>query len=486
LGSLLGVGFAWSLLRIFKKLAPVGIPRIHQAAVDGRMLILLIVSSFILAAIFALFTASHNPKPEFLTTGGRAAGYSRNVFRSLLTTAQVAISLTLLAVSGLLIKSLLNLQNVAPGIAVDHVTTAEVAIGPPHYSNAVSRQQLFETLSNRLRNLPGVKAVALSDTVPPTGFVHTRPARTLRVFGQPVSGPKSAGIVAWRSVSPDYFRTLNIPILQGRSFNAQDATGKDNPIIINQTWAHHLFGDGNPVGKAIGLNANSLLSIVGVAADVKNNGLSQPVEPEYYIIRKRVTDLNEGRDEVLASRALHWYDGDAFVIVRSSAHPTAVAGWIRSATGALDATVPVSISTMQDRVATLSERPRFTTLLLSFFALTGVILAAAGLYGLISFLVTQRTQEVGVRMAVGATPARIARLMLKPALFCTFSGVAIGWLMTVLVVRSLRGLVFQVPVENPALFSLAAGLMIAVALAATVIPTLRAARIDPVASLRRE
>ncbi len=486
LGSALAACFAWILLRIFKRLAPAGIPRLQQASVDSHILLLLIVSSFVLAAIFALFTASYKSEPELLTVGGRVAGRSSNFFRPLLTIAQIAASLTLLAISGLLIESLLNLQNVAPGIAVDHVTTAEIAVGPPRYPNAVSRQQFFETLAGRLRSLPGVNAVALSDTAPPIGFVHTRPARTLRVFGQPVSGSVPSGIVAWRSVSPDYFKALSIPILEGRSFNAQDATGKDNPIIINQTWARHLFGNDDPVGKAIKLNAGSLLTVVGIAADVKNNGLSQPTEPEYYTIRKQVTDPNEGRGEVLASRALHWYDGDAFVIVRGSARPAALASWIRSATVALDPTVPVSISTMQERVSTLSQRPRFTTILLSFFALIGVALAAIGLYGLISFLVIQRTQEVGVRMAMGATPARIARLMLIQALYWILCGVAIGALITALVARSLRSLLFEVPAENPGLFCLAAGLMIVVGLAATVIPSLRAARIDPVAALRRE
>ena len=485
-GALLGVACARILLQVFKHLAPVGIPRIQQASLDSRVLLALIGLSFFLAAAFALFTAFYHPEPELLSSGNRVAGQSKNFFRQVLTVAQVAVSLVLLTIAGLLMKSLSNLQGVAPGIAVDHVTTAEIAVGPPRYPTAASRQQFFEELSARLRNLPGVKAVALSDTAPPIGFIHTRPARTLQVVGQRSDKPLPAGIVAWRSVSPGYFAALGIPIREGRNFTQKDRIGQDNPIIINQTWALHLFGKENPVGRVIRLGSDSLLTIIGVAADVRNNGLSQPTDPEYYIVRKQVSDPNLGRDEVLASRSVHWYDGEAFLIVRSSAGPATVARWIRGTLTALDPTVPAAISSMQTRLATLSERPRFTTMLIGFFALVGLALAASGLYGLVSFLVTQRMQELGIRMAVGATRVQIVRLMLSQVLYWSLSGVSIGCAITVLVVRSLRTLVFQVPVENPLLFALAACLLIAVALAAALLPSLRAAQIDPVSTLRRE
>jgi predicted permease len=406
-GASLGAGLSWALIQVFKSIAPVGIPRIHEASLDSRVLLVLIFLSLLLAAGFAWFTALEQPEPEVLTTGGRVAGRSKSLFRLVLTVAQVAISLVLLCVAGLLIESLAKLQSAAPGIAVDHVTTAEIAVGPPRYSNTVSRQQFFETLSARLRDLPGVNAVAISDTAPPIGFIHTRPARTFRALGEPAGGPTLSGIVAWRSVSPDYFAALGIPILKGRPFNRRDEIGKDNPIVINQTWAHQLFGRQNAIGRGIRLGSDTLLTVVGVAADVKNNGLVQSSYAEYYIVSKQVTDANEGRDEALAGRSIHWYDGEAFVIVRSSASAAAVANWIRSVTAALDPTVPVAIDTMRARLATLSERPRFITLLLGFFSLVGLILAATGLYGLISFLITQRTKEIGVRMAWVRLPPKL-------------------------------------------------------------------------------
>jgi putative ABC transport system permease protein len=486
IAALFGVGIAFALLQIFKSIAPAAIPRIQQASLDGRVLLLLVISSLVFAVVFALASVDDNPEPELLATGGRSAGSATTRFRRLLITAQIAVSLVLLSISGLLLKSLSNLQSVAPGISAEGVTTAEIAVGPPRYPNAMSRQQFFETLIERLRTLPGVNAVALTDTAPPIGFEHTRPARTLHVTGRPATVPAPSGIVAWRSVSPDYFKALGIPILQGRGFNRQDSTGKDSPIVISQSWSRQLFGTQDPIGQTITLMDHTLLSVVGVAADVKNNGLVRPSDPEYYTIRKQVTNGNEGVGVALATRALHWYDGEAFVIVRSAARPAAIAILIRNVTASVDPTVPVTIASMPERLATLSERPRFTTLLLSFFAVVGVALAATGLYGLISFLVIQRTQEIGIRMAVGATPLQVGTLMLQHALSWSLAGVLIGSAITAFIARWLRGLVFQVPAENPLLFGLAAGLMLAVALVAALLPSLRAANIDPIAALRRD
>jgi ABC-type antimicrobial peptide transport system permease subunit len=188
----------------------------------------------------------------------------------------------------------------------------------------------------------------------------------------------------------------------------------------------------------------------------------------------------------MTGRALHIYDGEAFLIVRGNARPDVIANWIRSAASALDRTVPVTIATMQQRIHAVSERPRFTTVLLTLFALVGVVLAAGGLYGLISFLVLQRTREVGVRMAVGATSGQIVRLILGHALRWTLAGVAAGLIASAIAARSLGSLLFQVHAENPALFGAAALLMLAVSVAAALAPSLRAAKIDPMIALRHE
>jgi putative ABC transport system permease protein len=227
-------------------------------------------------------------------------------------------------------------------------------------------------------------------------------------------------------------------------------------------------------------------SVIGVAADVDNAGAAGHSDPEYYVLRKKIIDPDAGRNEGLVSRSLHVYDGAAFVIVRSAARPGAVANWIRTEAAALDPTVPVTISTMEQRVRAVVERPRFNAFLLTLFALIGVLLAASGLYGLISFLVVQRTQEIGVRIALGATPAKIAGLVLQDALRWTATGVAIGLAGAAITARSLSSILFQVRAGNPLLFGGAALLLVAIALAAAALPSLRASHIDPVEALRQQ
>jgi len=475
LGALPGCALAWALLKLFQFLAPVSIPRLQQATLDPRVLSFTLAITFLCGIVFGF-------APSF--------SRARNKLKHVLMTAQVAVSLTLLSTAGLLVASLSKLQNVNAGIGVEHVITADMTVGLARYPNAQSRQEFFETLANRLRPMPGIEAVAISDTVPPSGFVHSKPLEAVQVVGHPAPGRGPGGIVAWRRVSPEYFAALGIPMLQGRSFLPEEITGKSPAVVISNSLARKVFPGEQAVGRAVHLFRDPLdfppPIVVGVCGDVPNDGLSQAPDPEYYLPRKKITDPTLGRDASMTGRALHIYDGEAFLIVRGSARPNAIANWIRTSAAALDRTVPVTIATMQQRMHAVSERPRFTAVLLSLFALIGVVLAAGGLFGLISFLVLKRTREVGVRMAVGATSGQIVRLILLHALRWTLGGVAIGLIATAFVARSLGSLLFQVRAENPALFGAAALLMIVVSLAAALAPSLRAAKIDPMIALRHE
>jgi predicted permease len=487
-GAVPGCGLAWALVKIFKALAPTSIPRLQQATLDARVLLFLLAMTFVCGLIFGLAPALARPGLELLS-GWRAVGASRNGLRHVLTAAQVAVSLVLLSTAGLLVESLWNLENVSSGMGVAHLITADITVGRARHPNTQSRQQFFEDLTARLRLLPGVESVAVADTVPPTGFVHSKPAGAIQEVGRP-AGRDPGGIVAWRAVSPEYFAALGIPMLAGRTFREAERTSPDNVVILSRSLARRVFPTGDGVGRTVHLQRNPLdfpgSTVVGVCGDAPNRGLAETPDPEYYLLRKKITDPNMGRDLSMVGRSLHSSDGEAFVIVRSTARPEIVANWIRTEAASLDRTVPVNIATMQQRLHAVSERPRFSALLLSFFAVTGVLLAATGLYGLISFLVVQRTQEVGVRMAVGATPLQIVKLILGHALRWTLAGVVVGLIGTAMAVRSLRGLLFQVPAENPALFAMAAVLMIVVTIAAAWLPSLKAARIDPMVALRHE
>jgi putative ABC transport system permease protein len=474
-GALPGCALAWALLKLFQFLAPVSVPRLQQAALDPRILSFTFGTTLLCGIVFGCAPSFSRP---------------RNRLKHVLTTAQVAVSLTLLSMAGLLVASLSKLQNVTAGVGAEHVLTADMTVGLARYPNAQSRQELFDTLASRLRPMPGVEAVAISDTVPPSGFVHSKPLESVQVVGRPALERRPRGIVAWRRVSPEYFAALGIPMLQGRSFRQEEIAGKSPAVVISNSLARKVFPGERAIGRAVHLFVDPLdfppPIVVGVCGDVPNNGLSQTPDPEYYLPRKKITDPTLGRDASMTGRALHIYDGEAFLIVRGSARPDVIANWIRTSAVALDRTVPVTIATIEQRIHAVSERPRFAAVLLSLFAAVGVALAAGGLYGLISFLVVQRTREVGVRMAVGATSRQIVQLILLHALRWTLGGIAVGLITAAVAARSLGTLLFDVRAENPVLFGAAALLMIAVSIAAALAPSLRASRIDPMIALRHE
>jgi len=508
-GAAAGCGLAWAMLATLRALAPAGIPRIAQAALDGRVLLFASAATLVCGFVLGLAPVLSSLKMETLA-GWRTAG-QRHGMRSALAAAQIAVSLVLLSDAGLLLESLWRITQIAPGVDTEQVLTADITVGAPRYPNPVLRQQFFDDLTARLRANPLVLAVAVSDTVPPSGFMHNHPFSGLHVEGRPPMETGTGGVVWRRTVSPGYFKALGIPIVHGRGFREDDLASKQNVMVISATLAKRLFPGEDPLGRIIRIPNLRWVpgAVVGVAADADNSDAPGQSEPEYYLLRKplgpppssvdastvaralsgsttRGNDALLGGDASLIARALHAYDGEAYVIVRSSARPDAVAQCIREAAASLDSTVPVTVATMRQRVRAVSARPRFDAFLLALFAGVGVLLSAFGLYGLVGYLVVRRTQEIGVRMALGATPRKIAGLVLSDGLRWTAAGVVMGLAGAALTARSLAGILFGVHPENLAIFALAAALLTATAIAATLAPALRAARIDPLEALRRE
>jgi len=476
IGAATGCGLAWTLLRVLKGLAPAAIPRIEQASIDWRVLgftSALAVACGILLGIWPAFS-------DWRLTGG-----SRQSVRRTLSAAQIALSLMLLSDAGLLIESLRNMVRLRPGFNTEQVVTAEITVGTARYRNAVQRQKFFDDLTQRLRANPMVTAAAVSDTVPPSGFIHNRPFSGLQVAGRPAV-QAGGGLVSWRRVSPEYFAALGIPILRGRGFREADRVSTQDAMVISATLARRLFPSEEPVGRVIHFGSGGDATVIGVVGDVDNAGVPGRSDPEYYVVRKRITDPTVGTDASLVTRALHIYDGQAVVIVRSAARPEAIAGWVRAETAAMDPTVPVTVATLAERVRGVSERPRFNAFLLSLFAAIAVALAAAGVYGLMSFLVAQRTREIGIRMAVGATPASVARLVVWDALRFGAWGIAVGLVGAVVTARWIEGILFQVKPVNPVMLAGAAAVLVAAAIVASLRPSLRAARVDPLTALRQE
>jgi predicted permease len=279
--------------------------------------------------------------------------------------------------------------------------------------------------------------------------------------------------VGWRAVTPDYFSALAIPILEGRGFRQEDRLPTENPIMVSETLARELFAGESAVGKQLRLfkDPGPWRTVVGVAANVKNDGLATSGDPEFYLPWKNDPLIN-----------LH----AGYVIVRTRMNSASVASWMRSETGSLDATLPVSIETMSQRVGKLTERPRFNALLLCLFAGIAVLLAAVGIYGVIGFLVVERRREIGVRLALGATPQSILKMVLSSVARCTIGGALLGLLGAWFCTRLLESLLFEARAHDPVVFGVAISALVAVALFAAWIPARRAMRVDPMIALRYE
>jgi putative ABC transport system permease protein len=274
-------------------------------------------------------------------------------------------------------------------------------------------------------------------------------------------------------VTPGYFPALGIRIVRGRGFSEEDRSPSERPVILSELLAKKLFPNGeDPVGKSFRFgNRGEWRTIVGIAADVKNNGLAATADPEFYLPWKNEPD---------------GYYRVARVIVQSPIDSRIISQWVREQIAAMDPTVPVTIQAMSARIAKLADRPRFNAALLSIFAGMGVLLAAIGIYGVVGFLVEQQTREIGVRMALGATPQNILQMVLVKTGRWTIAGAAAGLLGAWMCARLLKSLLFQVRAHDPLLLGLSVVVLIAVAFVAAWIPARRAMRVDPLVALRYE
>ena len=433
---------------------------------DGRVLLFAVAVSIAAGLLFGMAPALERPDAEALT-GGRSIVSLRGLLRHSLIAAQIAASLVLLTGAGVLLRNLWALRHVALGIEPEHAVAAHIVLGRAY--TPAEALAFFEALESRLGRLPGSVA-AISSSIPPYGGVGATPYSALNVEGRERLPEGAGNSVAWRYITPGYFEALGIPILRGRGFNQQDRGAGASAIILSQTLARRLFPGEDPVGKRMFQSANGQWhTVVGVAGDARNIGLTEAAMPEYYAVRKHAPE--EGSADDAGWRA-------AGIVVRSRRTPRDTSGAIRAAVAELAPTLPVTIQTMEERVSSLTAQPRFNALLLGGFAAMGLVLAAIGIYGVIAFLVGQRAPEIGIRMALGATPSDVARLFLLHAARWTAAGLGPGLAGSLAVTRLLGS------PRDAASLAAAAVVLTAVALAAAWLPSRRAARIDPVQTLR--
>jgi predicted permease len=479
-GTAAGCVLAEILLHVFIAIAPAGIPFLGKAHMDLRIILFTVLVSLICGALFGLAPALQKPRAQMLTRRSQTGSHA--AVRQWLVVGQIAASMVLLAGGMLLVRSFRNLQKQHLGMQMQNTLTVGITLEQQNYATAEQQMAFFRQLARLLRYGPGVRSLAMSDSVPPGSGSHVFYS-SLGIVGRPPSEGRTGGLVTTRKVSPGYFRTLGIPVIQGEGFREEELNSSEPLIVLSKQLAARLFPGKSAVGKRMqfgrfdsnGVPQSLWGTVVGVAANVKNGGLTGDEEPEYYLLRRnRAEDWDN-----------NWRRTEVFLL-RTSLPPEIMSRWIRSQVAKLDPIVLVHVETLNQSVSRMADRPRFETALLGFFAFTGLLMAILGLYGVISFVATQRTQEIGVRMALGASRWNILRLILWEGLRLIVLGGIVGLCAALALSRVLKSLLFSISPHDPISFLGVVLLLTLVAVAATLIPARSAMRVDPMVALRHE
>ena len=386
--------------------------------------------------------------------------------RDTLVVSEVTLALVLFIGAGLLIKSFLRLGSVNLGFQPEGVLTAQISLPWSKYPRGQPRVTFFEQLFERVQALPGVHSVAVGDYHPMTGYAALF---DLEIEGRQASNLSTNSKVSAVSVSPDYFRSLSVPLLQGRFFNSGDAAGSTNVAIINETLVRHCFPKENPIGQCVKV-PNLSCMIVGVVADSRQIGLDSDVLPQIYLPYTQY-----------AMR--HWPK----LVIRAVGDPLRLAGPMRDVLKSIDGDVAVSdITTMEQRLAKSIASRRVNMFLTGAFAGLALLLAVAGIYGVMSCLVSQRTHEIGIRMALGAQKRDVLKMVIKRGVILALIGVAVGLAAALAVTRIISSLLYEVSPTDPTTFVCVSLFLAGVAVVASYIPARRATKVDPMVALRYE
>ena len=473
IAALLGFGLAYFLLRAFVAVAPEGMPFLATTHLDLRILSFAIIVALLCGTACGLVAALHKPRAEALA-GRTSMAVPHARLRQALVIAQIAASMVLLAAGALLFRSFRNLEQQRLGMTTENIVSATVSLGQKNHPNPEDQMAFFQQLAAQLKNGPGINALAMSDSLPPGGWHHEHIRAAILINGVRFT-EGTGGLIAWRWVTPDYFRMLQIPLLEGGGFTAEQQDSNDHFIVLSRALANRFFPSQSPIGQHLqvagGGPKDPQYTVVGVVGDVKNGGLTGADEPEYYRLRR--------------NRPEDW-NTTSVMILRSSFPAPAVSDWVRVQVAALDPTVPVEVETMAQRVRKLADQPLFETMLVGLFASTGLAMAMIGLYGVLAFMAARRTQEIGLRMAMGATRNDVLRLIVKSGLRLIVPGICLGLLAALVASRVLDSILFHVGPHDPATFAVSCAALVMVALAATLVPALHSARLNPMEALREE
>jgi putative ABC transport system permease protein len=477
-GGVLGLALAWASIPLLVRLAGSSLPRSNSISMDPWVLGFTALIAFAAGILFGLAPARHTWNIDLRETlnetnrGGSVRAVLRT--RAVLVVSEIALAMLLLVGAGLLFKSFARLSQVSPGFSTDHILIANIVRSPAAYSDRNVRLNFFDRLFEQVSALPGVRSVGAVSVLPVTGMGS---ALHFNIQGRPPRSPAEYTITGYRVVSAGYLKTMGVPLISGRWIEDRDREGAPGAVVVNSSFARTHFPNQSPLGQHIQLGASPSpdvpwMEIVGIIADVKQSLASESSSEIYLPFRQA--------DQVLPVTTLS-------LVVRTAGDPLAQANSLRSAVHNIDANQPItSIQSMEENISQSISQPRFRTVLLAVFAGIALVLAAVGIFGVMAYSVAQRTRELGLRMALGASRARVLQLVLAHSVRLTLVGVAIGLVATFLLTRYVSSLLFNVPAYDPITLVGVVAALIVISLCACYLPARRATLVDPIVALREE
>ena len=478
IGGALGLLVATWGVHALLAASPLDIPRLKEVGLDKSVLLFAAIVSLLTSMMFGLapaLQATRVSTGEALKEGGRGAATGvRNRVRAVLVVTEVALSLVLLVGAGLLSKSFIMLREVNPGFDADRVLTTNLSLSRVKYPKPEVQQAAFAEIIQRVSEVPGVESVAVIDPLP---FGGTSTANTFFIAGRPAVRPEEKPVSNYRTISPNYFRTLNIPLLRGRIFDERDDKGTAPVIIVNESLARRYFVGADALGQHIMIEGEGgekaippAREIVGIVGDVRHETLDLESGPEYYLPYAQAP-----------ASAMS-------MVVRSSGpNPASLTAKVREQIKQFDKEQYVAaVQPMTNLITESVARRRFNTQLTTLFAVLALLLASIGIFGVTTYAVTQRTQEIGVRLALGAQTRDVLRLVLGQGMRLVLLGIAVGLAGSLALTRVLAGMLFGVAPTDPLTFAAVSLLLAGIALLACYLPARRATKVDPLIALRDE
>ena len=478
-GGLAGLAIGTWGMDVVRRFAPADTPRIADIALDHSVLWFTLAISILTGIVFGLAPALQASKPDLNTSlkegsaisgsGGGARGQHR--LRSLLVVTEVALAVILLIGAALMLKSFSRLTHKDPGFRIDHALTAEIALPQAKYNSDEKQREFFDNLLVRVQHLPGVQNAALLSTPLLADFLRMT---GFSVEGQPANDSRYDPYFEMTIISAGYFQTAGIPLLAGRAFNESDTAKSPGVVIVNETLARRYWAAGQAIGKRLSFDTDKdglaqWSEIIAVAKDTRDVSLQQLPKAEVYrpLSQNAMTSVN--------------------VLVRTEGDSNSLERAVRDAVWSIDRDQPVQeMSTLEQAVVRAEAEPRFHTLLLGIFAGLGLAITLVGIYGVISYSVSQRTREIGIRMALGARSHDLLRQVLWEGMRPALAGLVIGIIAALALTRVLTSLLFEVRATDPVTFAVVSSLLACVALAACYLPARRATKVDPLVALRYE